>query len=207
MMIAISCVGFAADLSAAPKDKVVLLSKSNNWAEQKLSLEQQKKLAVKLFKEIIKTNDYDVETIESLHKEIIARCPDTVQARISHWRLSNLYLVGFDKPDFLAIIELLESFMEKYPDSKLIPQVQNRLFRAYRETGASEKILSILKKILENPAISSKTYAQYGLLYGKELEKSGQKQAAKSIYKAIVEKADSNDKSYSVGIARNRLRR
>lgn len=116
---------------------------------EKLPLEKQKEIARKLYLEMIDADYWDTTTFENLHREVIERCPDTQQAQISCWRISNLFMTGMDKPDFDSAIEVLEHFVKTYPDSDLMPQVSNRLLYLFRKTNNQEKVVQHLGQLLK----------------------------------------------------------
>lgn len=173
---------------------------------EKLPLEKQKEIARKLYLEMIDADYWDTTTFENLHREVIERCPDTQQAQISCWRISNLFMTGMDKPDFNSAIEVLEHFVKSYPDSDMMPQVSNRLLYLYRKTNDQEKVVQHLSLLLSDPDLPVDEYASYGLLYGKALENLGKLDEAKVFYQSIVEKSGENN-SYSVSVAKQRLAR
>jgi len=177
-----------------------------NFDDGTLPLAKQKELAKKLFREMVDTDYWDIPTFENNYLEVIKRCPDTSQAPISCWKLSNLYLTSLDKPKVDSAIEILEHFVNKYPYSDLMPQVNNRLLYLYRRSNNQEKVIEYLSELLNSPALNTEDYAKYGLLYGSSLEKTGYEAEAKTVYQSILDKAGES-KSYSVSVARQRLAR
>ncbi len=172
----------------------------------KLTLPEQEERARKLFAIMVKTDKYDLKTFIDLYGRVIEECPDTVKAQISLWRLSNLYLSSGDKPDYPKIIELMEYLIERYPDSRYIPNAKQRLLRAYEETGNTKKTLPLYEEIfVQHPeTLNDPKLAAYMLGYAKALAATGDRQKAASVYNKVIsfgEKAQ----DFIVNIARDEL--
>lgn len=163
--------------------------------DTKLSLEEQEKLAKELYGTMAKTDKWETDTFIKLYNQVIEQCPDTKWAQESLWRLSNLYLLANDPPEYQKITELMEKLVSRYPDSPLIPDAKNRLLIAYEETGNYKKALSLYEDLFEkNPEITkSDQYAALLLGYAKALSESGNKEKARAIYQKVIDLKDAED--------------
>ncbi|KIX14035.1 hypothetical protein X474_10885 [Dethiosulfatarculus sandiegensis] len=104
-------------------------------ADKPLSLSEQKKLGRKLMKQAAKLPRDRLRDFKLIYTEIIERCPDTSWAQDAYWRLSNLYKFAYSSPKNREIVELLEQFLKRYPDSSGAPQVRRRLIVTYEDLG------------------------------------------------------------------------
>lgn len=111
------------ELAGPPKD------------DKPLNRDEQIDLARRLFKRAADTPKSRLKDFKEIYSEIIRRCPEAPQAQEAYWRLSNLYLNAYGEPQNKEIIKLLEEFMNRYPDSKGIPNIRRRLIMAYERTG------------------------------------------------------------------------
>lgn len=102
--------------------------------DKPLTADEQNELAGKLFKQAAKTPKSRLKDFKEIYTEIIRRCPEASQVQEAYWRLTNLYLTAYDQPQNEEIIKLLEEFMRRYPDSRIIPHVRRRLVIAYERT-------------------------------------------------------------------------
>ncbi|MFZ3136011.1 MAG: tetratricopeptide repeat protein [Thermodesulfovibrionales bacterium] len=163
--------------------------------DTRLSLEEQEKLAKELYGIMAKTDKWETDTFIKLHNQVIEQCPDTKWAQESLWRLSNLYLLANDPPEYQKITELMEKLISKYPDSPLISDAKNRLLISYEETGNYKKALSLYEDLFEkNPEITeSDQYAALLLGYAKALAESGNKEKARAIYQKVIDLKDAED--------------
>lgn len=69
----------------------------------------------------------DAAAREELYLRLIEECPETEAAERAHWALSNLYLDDFDEPRENDARKILERFVERYPTSRWILHVTDRL--------------------------------------------------------------------------------
>ncbi len=100
-----------------------------------LPLAEQKKLGRELMNKAAKLPQSRVRDFKLIYTQIIESCPDTRWAQEAYWRLSNLYKFAYDSPKNQEIVELLEQFLKRYPDSSGAPQVRNRLIVTYGDLG------------------------------------------------------------------------
>ena len=158
----------------------------------RLSPEEQEKLAKELYGVMAKTDKWETDIFIKLHNQVIEQCPDTKWAQESLWRLSNLYLLANDPPQYQKISELMEKLISRYPDSPIIPDAKNRLLRSYEETGNYRKAVSLYEDLFEkNPEIiESDQYAAFLLGYAEALAESGNKEKAKEIYQKVIDLKD-----------------
>jgi tetratricopeptide (TPR) repeat protein len=163
--------------------------------DTRLSLEEQEKLAKELYGIMAKTDEWDIETFIKLHRRVIEQCPDTRSAQESLWRLSNLYLLTKDPPDFPKIIELMEHLISKYPGSLFCPDAKNRLMIAYEQTGNYRKAVALYEDMFERDPglIGRDEYAAVLLGYAKALSESGNKEKARAIYQKVIDLKNAED--------------
>lgn len=170
---------------------------------EKLSLEKQQELAVKIYSELATTDKWDLSTHESLHREVIKKCPDTKKAQESCWRLSTLYTYGFEPVEHEKIIEVLELFCSRYKQSPLHGEVYDRLLNSYQETGRSEKVIELLATRLFQQQLSDDDFVNYALALSQAYEDNGQFDAARSVYQEILKRDDG--KTYASVVAQRQL--
>ena len=77
----------------------------------------------------------DAPEREALYLRLIDECPDTELAEEAYWALSNLYLDDFDEPKEDKAKEILELFLKRYPSSRWVTHVENRLLWLRGEAG------------------------------------------------------------------------
>lgn len=160
--------------------------------KRKLSPKEQEALAKQLYEKMAKTDKWDTESFIKLHGRVIEECPDTKKAQESLWRLSNLYLLAYDHPDYPAIIKILETLISKYPDSPLITDAKNRLIVSYKEMGNMQKVAEIYEqKFTENPHLLDNPDAAASILeYADALSKTGDVRKACDYYNKVIRFGD-----------------
>jgi len=99
---------------------------------QALSLEEQKKAAYEIFKEILLLSDsqereQNLPRIKSLYREIIEKYPDIGLAQESYLRLIMLAKEQKTPEGEAEAESLYREFLQRYPDSKLQRIVENEL--------------------------------------------------------------------------------
>lgn len=154
----------------------------------KLSIEEQEKLVKELFTQMSKADKYDTDVFIRLYTRVINECPDTEKAQEAYWRLSNLYLQAFDKPDYEKIASLLEEAVRRYPNTPATPHYKQRLLRAYEETKQWKKAVGLYEEALKsNPEIlSDPDNAATMISYAEALFGSGDKEKAFMILNKVV---------------------
>ena len=164
-------------------------------ASSPLSLEEQKELAVKLYTEMTGLEKWELDTFKELHKQVIERCPQTDQAQESCWRLSNLYLLGEDPPDYNNVISVLEHLLKQYPDTPLMPDAKNRLMVACQKSGQNDKLVALYEELFTRdpePA-DDKVYMVRALEFADALQAIGRTADAQLWYQKVIEKDDGRD--------------
>lgn len=156
-------------------------------AADKLSLEEQQVRATELFNQIIQTDNYELDTIEHLYLQVIQECPDTEKAEESYFRLSNLYRMGFDPPEYKKLMVLLEEFLVRYPDSEGRAEMRDRLLRAYESSGQWDKVVAIYDEIVPGLSQDYPYYLVTHLDYARALEGIGDRDRALNIYQKVAE--------------------
>ncbi len=160
-----------------------------------LSKEEQKTLAVKLYTEMTTLEKWELEQFKELHKQVIEQCPLTDQAQESCWRLSNLYLLGEDPPDYNNVIAVLEHLLKQYPDTQLMPDAKNRLMVACQRSGQNEKLVALYEELFTRdpePA-DEKVFMVRALEFADALTAIGRTADAQAWYQKVIEKDDGRD--------------
>jgi predicted Zn-dependent protease len=88
---------------------------------------RQETLALEYRWTIDRTPSDDAAAREALYLRLIDECPETEAAERAHWALSNLYLDDFEEPRESDARKILERFVERYPSSRWVLHVTDRL--------------------------------------------------------------------------------
>ena len=171
----------------------------------KLSKEEQEKLALQLYKDMVALDNNAIVEIEKLHTEVIEKCSKTQRAEESLWKLSPLYIVGPYPPNFYSAIGVLEYLVDTYPESGFMDMAKSRLLTCYEETGQYDKVCNLYADLFEaDPNPPLKTYIARALSYARALDKVGNTENAEEWYKLIIEK-DNGQNSIEARAAKRRL--
>ncbi len=165
-----------------------------------LTLEEQQTRAAELFEQIRQADTYDYAQIEQLYLQLLQECPDTEQAEESYFRLSNLYRMGMDPPEYQKLRVLLEEYMVRYPTSEMAPEMSKRLRRAYEDTGQWPQVVELYDAEVSELTEDNPYYLVTMLDYAKALEGSGIRDKALEVYRQVAttaggEKAGNYDMS------------
>ena len=112
------------------------------------SSEEQKRRALEIRLAISRLSETQVEERESLYHEIVESCPATEEAEEALWALSNIYLDAFPEPQEQTAQEVLELFLDRYPDSAWGLQVRSRLILLYSGTERRERAAELCRELL-----------------------------------------------------------
>jgi tetratricopeptide (TPR) repeat protein len=175
-------------------------------ATSNMSKEEQQKLAVELYKEMMELEKWELDRFIELHKQVIERCPQTDQAEESCWRLSNLYMLGQDPPDFDNVIAVLEHLLKQYPETDLLPDAKNRLMMAYQSTGRMNELVGLYEELFKRDPDpeDDQTFMVRALEFGNALTAVGRGADAALWYQKVLER-DNNRNSLEARAARARL--
>lgn len=160
-----------------------------------LSKDEQFDLAVKLYQEMMSLEKWELDQFISLHRQVIEKCPLSHKAEESCWRLSNLYLLGQDPPDFENVIAVLEHLLKQYPETELLPDAKNRLMMVYQQTGQNEKLVALYEELFRRdpePA-DDKTFMVRALEFGNALTAVGRTAEANAWYQKVLERDNGKD--------------
>lgn len=160
-----------------------------------LSKDEQLELAVKLYQEMMALEKWELDQFISLHRQVIEKCPLSHKAEESCWRLSNLYLLGQDPPDFENVIAVLEHLLKQYPETELLPDAKNRLMVVYQQTGQNEKLVALYEELFKRdpePA-DDKTFMVRALEFGNALAAVGRTAEANAWYQKVIERDNGKD--------------
>ena len=170
-----------------------------------LPIDEQKNLAKSRFEAMMTLDKWGTDQFESMYREIIDKCPDIDAAQESCWRLSNMYLLADDPPNYDGIIEVLEHLVTRYPDSPLVPEAKNRLVTAYQKTGRYDGVVRLYEDLFQrNPKIDDLHYMIYALEYADALAALGRSDDAREYYQKVLQKDDNRD-SLQARVARRKL--
>lgn len=170
-----------------------------------LSPEEQDKLAKKLYEEMISLDKWETARFETLHRQVIDRCPATDHAIESCWRLSNLYLMADDRPRYEDVIQILEHLVTKYPNSQIVPDAKSRLLLAYKNGGHPDKVVTMYQELFKiNPSPDDRTFMIWALEYADALSAVGKADDARALYEQVIEKDGGKDQ-LEARVARERL--
>ena len=171
----------------------------------KLSLEEQQELAKKLYKQMMELDENALDDFIKLHKQVIEKCPLADQAQESCWRLSNLYFLGYQPPDFEGCKACLEHLLKQYPDTPLLPDAKNRLIICYQKTDDSEGVCRLYEELFQkDPEPDDKTFMIRALEYANALADAGKTDLARAWYTKVLEK-DEGKNSLQARAARRKL--
>ena len=110
--------------------------------------EEQRRRAMEIRLAISRLSETQVEERESLYHEIVESCPATEEAEEALWALSNIYLDAFPEPQEQTAQEVLELFLDRYPDSAWGLQVRGRLILLYSGTEKRERAAELCRELL-----------------------------------------------------------
>ena len=110
--------------------------------------EEQKWSGLEIRLAISRLSETQVEERESLYQEIVESCPATREAEEALWALSNIYLDAFPEPKEQAAQEVLELFLDRYPDSVWGLHVRSRLILLYSGTEKRERAAELCRELL-----------------------------------------------------------
>jgi len=170
---------------------------------EKLSQEKQETLALEIFQKLAKTPQEDYEAFNRLYHEVIQQCPDTERAEMAYWRLSNLFILAYSPPRRKEAAQLLEQFLDRYPQSKGVPTVKQRLVALYEETGQPCKAADLYAEVV--PRIPKPPDSQglaYWALYADALKGCGKTAEACTWYRKVLA-ATKDKESMSAMIAQD----
>ncbi|MBI3039022.1 hypothetical protein HYY75_08245 [bacterium] len=180
-------------------------SSSEGKSKGPLPIEEQEKLARKLYKQMAETDEWEVETFRSLHQQVIDSCPDTTWGPESCWKLSNLYLTCYDPPRKEDIVEILETLLKRYPKSSYTPPAQNRLLVMYKDTGNHAKVVEMYSETFKDKTqLSDQEFFPKALEYADSLSQTGKTSEANQLYEEILQR-DKNQEQFESTVARSRL--
>ncbi len=173
-----------------------------------LKPEEQEKLAKKIFDELGGTDQWKLEEFEKKYQTVIKRCPDTQQAQEACWRLSNLYLTGYEaangSPNYQGIIDTLEHLIAKYPKTVIREDAEKRLLFAYEKGGKFDKAAEIYSRRILDPELDDESYMTVAIGYADSLSQIGKGEEARKLYETVIQR-DNNRNGFQAEIARMRL--
>ena len=170
-----------------------------------LPVAEQDALASRLFKEMAEAEKWDLDTFIADYKTVIVKCPDTPQAEMACWRLSNLYLTADQEPNHEGVIETLEHFTTKYPGNILYGEAKERLLISYKAILDWKKVGEMYEELFRlNPQPTDEETMRWSLGYGEALAELGKKDQAKKYFEEVLKK-DNNRDSLEARVSRAKL--
>ncbi len=179
-----------------------------------LSLEEQQIVAEALFTKMYNSDKSNLEVFEVNYKIVIEKCPDTEQAHTSIHRIINLYTQAYDEPRHEDIIAILEPFlektkeskilsMEKYPEEYLVFSPVAALHLSYEELGQYDKIAAYYDSIIkQNPDLG--LYDSFD--YASALDNLNRLKDAVHWYEIFLKKSEGTDMDFMREIAEERIK-
>ncbi len=153
------------------------------------NVDEQKKLAERLYATMAGTGDHEFKTFIDLHQQVIDQCPDTERAPESCWRLANLWQFGTRAPNYDRAIPLIEHLLRRYPHDPIVGTAINRLCMLYAAAGRKDKLAEFYAGLFAgNPDMPAETFLCKGIDYARTLEELGRKAEAKDWYEKVVAK-------------------
>ena len=185
---------------------------------EELTLIEQQKLARALFNKIAVKDDYDVQGIEPLFLEVIERAPRVRRAEEAYWMLCNMYMQAFDPPRNKDAAALLEQYLARYPDSRVLdkkfsmfstpglPLVKERLLFLYEQEEMWEKAAALYDEVIPDPKTAGEALLSHFIGYGGAMEQTGQKEKAIAAYTVYLERSG-NTGDFLEEIVKERLKK
>ena len=183
---------------------------------ESLTAAQQRDLARTLFARIHALDDSQLVEIENLFRDVIQKAPDTEYAQESYWLLSNLYMRGFSPRRNLDAIDILETYLERYPDSTFLddhfamfatvamPIAKKRLLHLYEMEQLWSKAADLYGELITDLDASSQELLASYISYGRALERLNREQEAIAVYQAYLRNSETDSRVLQ-NIARRRL--
>jgi tetratricopeptide (TPR) repeat protein len=178
-----------------------------------LSGDEQEALSGVVFKALTAMDEYDTGKFERLYRLVIDACPATDRAHEAHWRLTHMYQQAFDPPPHEKIAALLEGFlarykeskvvsMEKYPDEMLVFSPLRSLHQSYEALKQWDKIAAYYEKaVAEKKPMKPQDHFDYA----KALDEMGKKAGAMEWYEKFI-KVETDKDSFTVELATDRVK-
>ena len=111
---------------------------------------EKEELAKRIFFEIRQTEEPGEKA--KLYRKAADECAGTELAQEALWRLSQLYLSGFDEPDVKEAIGCLERFIKMYPDSEWRSHAEFSLLGLYEYEKLWGRAAALCEKLMtEDP--------------------------------------------------------
>ncbi len=178
------------DTSNAVADEEFFVGSGEFKPSSTLAKDEQLALAIKLYQEMMELEKWEIDSFISLHRQVIEKCPLSNQAEESCWRLSNLYLLGQDPPDYNNVIMVLEHLLKQYPNTELMPDAKNRLLMVYQKTGQADRVVALYEELFTkdpDPA-DDKLFMARALEYADALALLGRTDESNAWYQKVIEK-------------------
>lgn len=178
-----------------------------------LTHDEQEALSAMAFRALKVMDDDETAKFERLYRLVIDACPETDRAHEAHWRLTNMYQQAFDPPQHEKIVAMLEGFlarykeskvvsMEKYPAEVLVFSPVRSLHQSYEALKQWDKIAAYYGRLVaENKPL--KPVDQFD--YAKALDESGNKAGAIDWYQKYIS-AETDKQSFMLEVAGGRVK-
>ena len=122
---------------------------------ENLIISEKEELAKQIFFEIRQVEDPAEKAM--LYRKAAEECSGTESAQEALWKLSQLYLDGFDEPNVKEAIGCLEYFIKIYPDSEWRSHVEFSLLGLYENEKLWTKAATLCDKLIaENPNLPNR---------------------------------------------------
>ncbi|MBI3037813.1 hypothetical protein HYY75_02000 [bacterium] len=159
-----------------------------------LPLAEQEDLASKMFAEMASTDKWDLDAFISGYQKVIDKCPDTQWAEMACWRLSNLYLLANQEPNYVEMISTLKHLLRRYPETIFYGEAKERLLIAYKATLNWQKVGEMYEELFRvNSQPTDEDFIKWSFGYGEALKEMGRIEQAKKCFEDVLKKDDQKD--------------
>jgi tetratricopeptide (TPR) repeat protein len=94
--------------------------------------------------------------------------------------------MGYDPPKYESLRRLLEEFLQRYPDSDGVPEMRERLLRAYENSGRWEAVVALYEEIVPAMPEDHPYLLVTHLDYARALEGVGERRRALDVYQKVA---------------------
>ena len=174
-------------------------------APTELTVEQQNEKAFEIFQEMYEmSGTLSPEELRTTridqYNRMIRDYPKAGLAQEAHWKLVRIYVREFDPPAIDKAEKVYASFSAQYPDSVLIPEVQNELIRFYLKKKMWESLLRFTAPIVR--ARTDKPVAMPLYYYGEASYQLDRKDEAKTAFEMAVKEIPRQSYLYKMAVDR-----
>lgn len=184
--------------------------------KESLSVSQQQNMARTLFARIDALDDDELDEMEKLYHQVMQKAPDTGYAQESYWRLSNMYMRAYSPSRNLDAIDILETYVQRYPGSTFLddqfamfatpgmPTAKKRLLYLYETEELWSEAADLYGQLIVDLDASGQDLLEHYISYGRVLENLDRNEEAVAVYKAYLQNTEKDSRTLQ-NAARTRL--